>query len=380
MERWANFSWSDTLDNSQQLKIYDHEQDIININLLLAKHNLRVDEYIDSPTITTYIINLNVDSKINTILRLEKNFQIAVNDNNVRVYLDGNKLCIEKKGADNIVNLRRIIPDGFIGKKEMIMSIGLDNTGNPVCYDLNKAPHELIAGTTGSGKSALLRQLFCSLLINHYDDTEFYGIDPKGTEFSIFRGLQCFKYISETSQAIAVLQELCDVMDARYKVLQAAGARDIDTYNQIGNMKHIVCIIDEFADLMMTSGSMVEDCVVRLAQKARAAGIHLIIATQRPTADVITGLIKANIPTRIALKVVSGMESRIILDRKGAEKLNGKGDMLFLPNGAFEPIRVQGALISDREIDNLFVKAYIEAGGHIDNFTVQDGGKAVLNY
>ena len=379
MDRLVNFSWDMTLDKSQPLKTYDHSQDIKNINLLLSKYGLKVNNHVDSPTLTTYYVNLNVDTKINSILRLEKNFQIAVNDNNVRVYLDGNTLCIEKHGANNIVNMRRVIPNNFYGQKRMLMCIGLDNAGKKVIYDLNKAPHILVAGTTGSGKSVFLNQLFCSLLMNHYSDTEYFLIDPKGTEFSKYNGLPCVKVVSETKQAIDTIKELCDTMDARYKILQAAGARDIESYK--GNMKRIVCIIDEFSDLMMTSGTEVEDCVVRLAQKARAAGIHLIIATQRPTADVITGLIKANIPTRIALKVVSGMESRIILDRKGADKLNGKGDMLFLPNGAYEPIRCQAAYITDKEINNISIKAYAEAGGRLpDDFRFSNGEKVKMRY
>lgn len=362
-ERWTACKWTNIFLPVTEYKTYDHTQDIRNLNTLLLNYGLKVDSYIDSPTLTTYYVNLEVDSKINTILRLEKNFQIACNDNNTRIYLDGNKLCIEKKGADNIVCMRKAVPDGFIGQERMLMCLGVDNTGKKTVYDLNKAPHMLVAGTTGSGKSIFLHQVITTLLINHWHDTVFIGIDPKGTEFSKYYGLKCFKPVDNTKQAIQTLKELCAIMDYRYKTMQAAGVRDIDAYNKINSMPRVVCVIDEFADLMMTSGDEVEDYVVRLAQKARAAGIHLIIATQRPTADVLTGLIKANIPTRVALKVVSQIDSRIILDRKGAEKLNGHGDMLFLPNGAYEPIRIQGAYVDDIEIEAIATKTYIEEGG-----------------
>ena len=369
MERWSEYPWMNAFCTVSPFKAYNHNQDIYQINTLLARYDLKVNSYIDSPTLTTYIVNLKVDSKINSILRLEKNFQIACNDNNVRLYLDGDKLCIEKKGAENTVKIRNLIPEGFIGQKRLLFGIGLDNTGKKTFYDLNKAPHMLVAGTTGSGKSIFLHQVLVTLLMNHYNDADFVIIDPKGTEFGIYNALSNVTYTSDVNRSISMMKDLVDQMENRYTTLRNNGCRDIDSFNANGTrMKHTVCVIDEFADLIMTNPK-VEDYVVRLAQKARAAGIHLIIATQRPVAEVITGLIKANIPTRIALKVTNSLESRLILDRNGAEKLNGKGDLLFLANGKFEPIRCQSAYIIEEELNNFLWKAYIEAGGDISKLT-----------
>ena len=376
----ANFTWEQCFYPKQSKKTYDHKKDIEQLNILLGKYGLKVDSYIDSPTLVTYVVNLNVNTKINSILKLQQNFEIAVNDNNVRVYVDGNKLCIEKKGADNIVLMRDVLSPQFYGSKKMLMAIGIDNQGKKVYYDLNKAPHMLIAGTTGGGKSTLIHQILCSLIINHYADTDFIGIDPKGVELKDYNGLQNFKFVTEIDTAINTLRGLCEEMDRRYVLLAKAGCRDIDAYNEKdGNMRRIVCVIDEFADLMLTSKNA-ETYVVRLAQKARACGIHLIIATQRPTADVVTGLIKANIPTRIALKTTTALESRLIIDRKGAEKLNGHGDLLFLPNGGFDTVRCQAALVVRDESVTVACKGYLENGGDINN-TVSRGEKQIaVNY
>lgn len=330
---------------------YDHTEDINRLNILLAKYGLRVDEFADSPTVTTYYSTLDIDSKIKTLLNLEKNFAIAVKDNNCRVYQDGDKLCVEKKGADNEVRFGDLcLRNEFREGDRHRMTIGIDNKGKAFCYDLEDMPHCLVAGYTGSGKSVFLRQLIASLLIKH-DEMEIIGVDPKGTEFINFNKLPNFAYIKNTVDAIRALKNACEEMETRYNAITAAKCRDIVDYLAKGNqMKRKLIVIDEFADLMLTGGSQVEEYVVRLAQKSRGAGIHLIIATQRPTADVMTGLIKANIPCRIALSVKSAMDSRIILEEKGAEMLNGHGDMLFQSKEMLHPIRLQGANIRDLEI------------------------------
>lgn len=336
----------------------NNSAEIGRINLLLAKYGLRVNDCVSSPTVTTYFVDLEVDSKINTLLKLEKNFAIAVNDNNCRVYQDGARLCIEKKGADNTILIGDVLTPDFESDSLKIM-LGKDNYSNNVYYDLEKAPHLLIAGTTGSGKSMLIHSIMLSLLINHPSDVDFIAIDPKGTELKLYGYLSACTFVNNTVAAIQTLKKLVDEMELRYTTLSQANCRDIDAYVKAGHtMRRKVCVIDEFADLMLTGGSQVEEYVVRLAQKARAAGIHLVIATQRPSADVITGLIKANIPTRIALTTRSAIESRIIIDQKGAEMLNGKGDMLFLANGKIKPIRVQGCLVEEKEINSVCVLAY----------------------
>ena len=338
----------------------DHGQDINRLNILLAKYGLKVDDVIDAPTVTTYISNLDIDTKIKQVLNLEKNFAIAVNDNNVRTYQDGNKLCIEKKGADNEV----IIDDLFRGlsSKKLNLMIGIDNRGKKIVCNLAKAPHILVAGTTGSGKSVFLHGCVLSLLIAHPMDVDIIGIDPKGNEFYEYSGLRNFTFVKDTTTAIQTLKHLVDEMEYRYSELTLARCRDIDEYTAQGKvMRRKVCIIDELADLMLTGGKQVEDYIVRLAQKARACGIHLILATQRPSADIITGLIKANIPTRICFTVKSQVDSRIILDEKGGEKLNGKGDMLFQANG--EVIRCQGVNFEKQEQTNIVTLTYCKQTG-----------------
>lgn len=348
---------------------YDNTEDVKNINYLLFKYGLVVSDCINSPTFTTYIINLSVDSKIGTLLKMEKNFAIAVNDNNCRVYQDGNKLCIEKRGADNTIRLGDLYVHQFTGSEKLVMMLGKDNKGNNRFCDLSKAPHILIGGTTGSGKSMLLHALLLSLLMNHDDDVNYIVVDPKQTEFAWYNLLKNCQVINNPQSAIYVLNWLCEEMDRRYSTIAQAGCRDIDSYVSKGhNMTRTVCIIDELADLMETSSK--KDCetyIVRLAQKARACGIHLIIATQRPSVKVVTGSIKANIPTRVALKTASAVDSRIILDRGGAEKLNGKGDMLFLANGSFDPIRIQGCFVSEDEmkaIPYMIASKSHKAAGH----------------
>lgn len=340
----------------------DHGDDIKNINLLLSKYGLQVDDVIDAPTITTYIVNLEVTSKINAIMRLEKNFMVAVNDSNVRVYIDGNKLCIEKKGADNTI----IIDDVYRGLDEnkLNLMVGVDNRGKKIVCNLANAPHILVAGTTGSGKSVFLHSCILSLIMAHPKDVDIIGIDPKGNEFIDYAPLDNFTFVKETTSAIQYLKKLVDEMEMRYTQLSMARCRDIDEYNKTnGFMRRKVCIIDELADLMLTGGRQVEDCIVRLAQKARACGIHLVLATQRPTADVVTGLIKSNIPTRVCFAVKSQIDSRIILDEKGGEKLNGKGDMLFQSNGELHTIRVQGVHFNSTEKINMKMYAYYAQRG-----------------
>lgn len=322
------------------------------LNYLLYKHGLTINEVITAPTVTTYKVNLNVNTKINSILRTENNFSIATNDVNTRVYQDGNQLCIETTGANNTVLMYDLYNEDFVttDKSELLMMIGIDTNCEKVYYDLTKAPHMMISGTTGSGKSVLLHQIILSLLMNHVDNIEIIGIDAKGTEFNCYDSIKNFTFIDDTNVAIQVLKALCEEMDERYSEMQIAGVRDIDSFNDRGGMMNRkVCIIDEFADLMLVSNSQVEDYVVRLAQKARAAGIHLIIATQSPRRDVLTGIIQANIPTKISLAVNDNIESRIAIGQKGAEKLMGKGDMLFLPNGHRKPIRVQGAFVDEHD-------------------------------
>lgn len=352
------------LRHSGAFQQYNYGMDVTQLNKLLAPFLLSVDDVSQGVTTITYKINLDVNTNVNKLLRLKTNMEIAINDSTARIYLDGAQLCIEKKGAANIVRMGDLYTGDFVGNQNgLLMAMGKDSHNKPVYYDLTEAPHMLVAGTTGSGKSVFLHDVICSLIMNHPDDIEIIGIDMKGTEFLAYENTHNFTYISETSDAVSILADLCEEMDARYKTISAAHCRDIASYNESGHfMKRVVCIIDEFADLMLTSGKQVEQYVVRLAQKARACGIHLVIATQRPTANVITGLIKTNIPTRVSFKVTSIIDSRIILDRKGAETLNGHGDMLLIRNGDYEPTRIQAPFMDEKEIRRVTIMAESEGG------------------
>ena len=334
----------------KKVTIEQKAADIAAINSLLHKHGLEVTSGVESLTMISYRVKLTPDCNINKLLKLQPNLCIAMNDDTVKLYREKNELVIEKKGADNTVYTGDLCTDYFNDHKGLALILGYDTHGQKIYTDLKKAPHILIAGTTGSGKSVLENVMIISLLTK-YPDLEMYGIDTKRVEFQSFTAAPNFHLITDAIKATETLKNLCDEMERRYMELVKARANNIDEYNSRPghNMKPIVVVIDEFADLMLLSGKSVEEHVVRLAQKARACGIHLIIATQRPTRDVITGLIKANIPTKICLKVTSALDSRIVLDRNGGETLIGKGDMLYLANGAYDPIRVQGCYITEPE-------------------------------
>ncbi|MGE4577668.1 MAG: DNA translocase FtsK, partial [Candidatus Methanomethylophilaceae archaeon] len=265
-------------------------------------------------------------------------------------------------------------------KHRLPIALGHDIVGNPVLADLAKMPHLLIAGTTGSGKSVSLNAMICSLLFKAPShDVKFLMIDPKRLELSAYEGIPHLLHpvVVNPKKAAQVLKWAIGEMERRYELISVEGAKSIERYNKIiekrkteidsgrneklpeeksVNLEHlpyIVIVIDELADLMMVAQRNVESSLARLAQMARAAGIHLILATQRPSVDVITGVIKANFPTRISFQVSSKVDSRTILDQLGAEKLLGAGDMLFIPPGSSTLTRIHGAFVSDREINNI---------------------------
>jgi len=260
----------------------------------------------------------------------------------------------------------------------LVLAMGKDITGNPVVTDLARAPHLLVAGTTGSGKSVAVNAMILSMLYKATpDDVRMIMIDPKMLELSVYEGIPHLlaPVVTDMKQAAHALNWCVGEMEKRYRLMSALGVRNLAGYNQkiraaeqagrkvpnpfsltpdapepLSTLPLIVVVIDELADLMMVAGKKIEELIARLAQKARAAGIHLILATQRPSVDVITGLIKANIPTRVAFQVSSKIDSRTILDQMGAESLLGQGDMLFLPPGTGYPQRVHGAFVADEEV------------------------------
>ncbi len=246
--------------------------------------------------------------------------------------------------------------------------LGKDVNGNVIAADLTKMPHLLIAGSTGSGKSVAINGIITSILLHAKpSQVKLMLIDPKKVELGVYNGIPHLlsPVVSEPKKAARALQKVVSEMENRYELFAKFGQRKISTYNdfvaknnrenetKIQPMPYIVVIVDELADLMMTVSNDVEAAIIRLAQMGRAAGIHMILATQRPSVDVITGLIKANVPSRIAFAVSSGIDSRTIIDTNGAEKLLGRGDMLFLPIDSNTPIRVQGAFISDKDVSRV---------------------------
>ena len=274
-----------------------------------------------------------------------------------------------------MVHIRDILDtDDFKNhKSKLAFALGKDVSGTEIVTDIAKMPHVMIAGATGSGKSVCINTLIASIIFKAKpSEVKLVMIDPKIVELSVYNGIPhlLIPVVTDPKKAAGALAWAVQEMENRYSMFASKGVRDLKGYNEaieaqktIGKLPHIVIIIDELADLMMVAKGDVEDAICRLAQKARAAGMHLVIATQRPSVDVITGLIKANIPSRIAFAVSSQVDSRTILDQIGAEKLLGKGDMLFYPAGAPKPVRIQGAFISDKEVEKIvnFIKANGEA-------------------
>ena len=322
------------------------------------------------PTVTRYEIEPAQGVKVSRIVNLTDDIALNLAAQHIRM-----EAPIPGKSAIGIevpntkteaVHLRDVLDcsDFKEARGGIPVGLGKDIAGKPVITDLAKMPHLLVAGTTGSGKSVCVNTLISSILFSRKpEEVKLLLIDPKMVELSVYNGIPhlMVPVVTDMKKAAAVLRWAVREMEARYKAFAASGKRDVKSYNEAHPkeaMPLIVLIIDELADLMMTAPDDIEESISRLAQMARAAGIHMVLATQRPSVNVITGSIKANVPSRISFAVGSQIDSRTILDMAGAEKLLGKGDMLFSPIGANKPIRVQGAFISDDEVEHLveFVK------------------------
>ncbi len=331
------------------------------------------------PSVTRYELQPETGVKVSKIVNLSDDIALNLSANGIRIEapIPGKPAVgIEVPNRETSAVLLREVLETHSFKKfpsKVAFALGKDISGQVVVTDIAKMPHLLIAGATGSGKSVCINTLIMSILYKSSpDDVKLLMIDPKVVELSIFNGIPhlMIPVVTEPRKAAGALNWAVQEMSDRYKLFAAANVRDIRGYNQMirdtgegKKMPQIVIIVDELADLMMASANEVEDAICRLAQMARAAGIHLIIATQRPSVDVITGLIKANIPSRIAFSVSSGTDSRTIIDGVGAEKLLGKGDMLFYPVGLQKPVRLQGAFVSDKEVEQVvgFLKKNAEA-------------------
>ena len=323
------------------------------------------------PSITRYELEPAAGVKVSKIVHLADDIALKLAATDIRI-----EAPILGKAAVGIevpnkkltgVNLRDVIDTDTFRKAAggVPVCLGKDIAGNPIVADLTKMPHLLVAGSTGSGKSVCINTFIASILFKQRpEDVKLILIDPKVVELSNYNGIPHLltPVVTDPKKAASVLRWAVREMDDRYKRFAITHTRDISRYNELhpeDTMPFIVIIIDELADLMMMASDDVEKSIIRLGQKARACGMHLVLATQRPSVDVLTGLIKANVPSRIAFAVSSQVDSRTILDMAGAEKLIGKGDMLFYPLGASKPLRVQGAFISDSEIDEMveFIKA-----------------------
>ena len=335
--------------------------------------SFRIDAHIINvtrgPSVTRYEVELDKGVRLNKLTGCADDIALSLGASGVRIAAVPGKISVVGIEVPNrvvtTVSLREVIDSTEFArsKSKSSFAVGKDIGGNCIIGNIAKMPHLLIAGTTGSGKSVCMNSIIISLLYKASpDDVKLIMVDPKMVELGIYNGIPhlLIPVVTDPKKAAGSLQWAVTEMLRRYKLMSDAGVRDLESYNSIveaeedgQKMPQVVIIIDELADMMMVAAKEVEDSICRIAQMGRAAGMHLIIATQRPSADVITGLMKANIPSRIAFSVASAMESRIILDTMGAEKLVGKGDMLFAPIGCGKPLRVQGCFVTDSEVESV---------------------------
>lgn len=337
--------------------------------------NATIENAFIGPTITKYELKLETGTRVNKILQLQDDIKLALATADIRIEapIPGKPYVgieVPNQSA-SMVGFKDVFKTLQSSKKlmdnKLVVALGKDVSGQPIYAELDKMPHLLIAGATGSGKSVCVNTIISSILMRaRPDEVKLILVDPKKVELSVYNGIPHLlaPVVTDPKKAAAVLREVVAEMERRYDVFASVNARNIKSYNAFAHeynvgkdeseqkeiLSYHVIILDEVADLMMVASKEVEDCIMRISQMARAAGIHLIVATQRPSTDIITGVIKANIPSRIAFAVSSSIDSRTILDTSGAEKLLGKGDMLFSPMGASSPIRVQGCFVSDDEV------------------------------
>jgi len=388
------------------------EQEVSNTGLIierkLLEHKIKVKVHgaTIGPVVTMYEIELGEGVKVSQVEGMAKDLTVAVSGKEVRVvgFIPGKPyIGIEIPNEERLtIRLKSILESPVFktaSTKGLPIALGLDVAGKPCAANLNKMPHVLVAGTTGSGKSVGINSFIISLLYTLTpDEVKFIMIDPKGNEFNMYEGIphMLLPVVVDSKKAAKALQWAVMEMDNRFRTLAENKVKDIGEYNQkineinknlaaeeshLKKMPFIVVVIDEFADLMMVAGKEVEIAVARIAQKARAVGIHLIIATQKPTRDVVTGLIKSNLPVRIAFKVASAMDSRVILDTNGADALLGNGDMLYIAPGTSIPMRIHGAFVSTPEMEAVIDFIKQEAGGEyhpediLENFQSEGGKK-----
>ncbi len=357
----------------------------------------RVAEINDSPSVTQYALEVALGTKLAKIMSLSNDLAMALAAPGgmirVEAPIPGRALVgIEVPNRSlEVVPIRRMLESEAMknAKNKITVPLGLDVAGNPKVADIAKMPHVLIAGQTGSGKSVCVNSWITSILFRASpDEVRMIMVDPKRVELTPYNGIPhlLIPVIVEPEKVISALKWAVGEMERRYKTFTEVGAKNIEAYNNLSgfqSMPYIVIFIDELAEIMLFSPSEVEDNICRLAQMARAVGIHLVLATQRPSVNVITGLIKANIPTRMSFAVASVTDSRVILDSPGAEKLLGRGDMLYMPPELAKPVRVQGCYVSDKEINGLIdylkVQKTTEYDEQILNQPVNGGRSSAKN-
>ncbi len=343
-------------------------------NLLIATLkdfgvSAKVEEINVGPTVTQYEISIQAGTKLSKLRNLSGELALALAAKDVRIQAPiplKSTVGIELPNENSqLITLKEIIT--AIPKSEdnkTVFCLGKDIMGKPIYSALNKMPHLLVAGATGSGKSVCINSIIISIAMRAKPtELKLLMIDPKKVELSGYNGLPHLlaPVVTDPRKAALALQKIVAEMEKRYDLFSDSNSKNIESYNEkmreqnlhMSVLPYVVVIVDELADLMMVASKEVEDAIMRITQMARAAGIHLIVATQRPSTDVITGIIKANIPSRIAFAVSSSIDSRTILDATGAEKLLGRGDMLFVPMGTNHPIRIQGAFLSEKEVENV---------------------------
>lgn len=348
------------------------------------------------PTVTQYELELKAGTKVNKFLNIRKEMELAlaVKDIRIQAPIPGkNTIGIELPNKVNAsVSFKEVLTHLPEVNSKTLLAVGLgkDIMGTVKWAEINATPHLLVAGATGSGKSVCINCIIASILMRAKpDEVKLVMVDPKKVELSNYNGIPHLKapVVTDPKKASIALKNIVIEMENRYDIFEKTKCKNIRGYNEFceknpeyEKMPYIVVIIDELADLMLVAAKDVEDSIMRITQMARAAGIHLIVATQRPSTDVITGVVKANIPSRISFAVSSQIDSRTILDSSGAEKLLGKGDMLFLPMGENAPIRIQGAYVSDEEIEKIVNYVIDQQKAQYDeSLTVEQGSSSVAN-
>ncbi|MBP7768864.1 DNA translocase FtsK, partial [Candidatus Woesebacteria bacterium] len=339
------------------------------------------------PSVTQYALEITRGTKLSKITSLATDLALSLAAPTGQIRIEAPIAGRSLVGVEvpnytaQYVTLRKLLSSAVMKKhpSKLATALGINVSGQPAIMDIAKMPHVLIAGATGSGKSVAINTFMCSMLFRASPaEVKFILVDPKRVELTAYNDIPHLltPVIVEPKKVVSALKWAADEMDSRYKRLAEVGVKNITSYNELAGhaaMSSIVIVIDELADVMLFAPAEVEESITRIAQMARAVGIHLVLATQRPSVDVITGLIKANVPARIAFNVSSMMDSRVILDNPGAEKLLGKGDMLFIPPDQAKPMRLQGTYVSDKEIHNLiqFIKSQGQKPQYEDEITTK---------